>query len=321
VREALAGEPAWLVGGAVRDRLLGAPVLDLDVAVDGDVRAAARRLARAADGPLFELSDAFGAWRVIGPDRAWHADLVPLRGATIEEDLALRDVTVNAMAEPLAGGERVDPFGGAGDLADRRLRAVGPAQLRRRPAARPARRPAGLRSLASGPRPDGTARGPEAPRCATSAPGARLRRAQARRDRPATPSQGSSSPTASAALAAVLPSWAPCGDRADRLPTPRRPRPHARGSSGRSTSSATRRRSRPTRPRARVRASREPLGDDLTRGALRFAACCTTSPSTTTAVADPKGGFGFPHASRCAVLVREILARLRQRGLRRTSPT
>jgi poly(A) polymerase len=50
VRVALGGEPAWIVGGAVRDRLLGdaAPVADLDVALDGDPAAAARAIARAS---------------------------------------------------------------------------------------------------------------------------------------------------------------------------------------------------------------------------------------------------------------------------------
>jgi poly(A) polymerase len=125
-REALRDRSAWLVGGAVRDGLLDRPTSDLDVVVDGDVGGAARALARAARGPLFELSDAFGSWRVIAPDRAWQVDLSPLRGGSLEADLALRDFTVNAIAEPLAGGERVDPHGGAADLAAGRLRAAAP---------------------------------------------------------------------------------------------------------------------------------------------------------------------------------------------------
>jgi tRNA nucleotidyltransferase/poly(A) polymerase len=125
-REALAGRPAWLVGGAVRDRLLERPTDDLDLVVDADVGGAARTLARAVRGPAFELSDEFGAWRVLAGDRSWHADLSPLRGGSLEADLALRDFTVNAIAEPLAGGERIDPHDGACDLAARRLRAVGP---------------------------------------------------------------------------------------------------------------------------------------------------------------------------------------------------
>lgn len=128
-REALPHDGVWLVGGAVRDLEMGRPVADLDLALAGDVRSAARRLADAVDGPMFRLSEEFGAWRVIAPDRSWHADLNPLRGATIEEDLAARDLTINAMALPLGGGERIDPFGGAADLAAGTLRAVGPASF------------------------------------------------------------------------------------------------------------------------------------------------------------------------------------------------
>jgi poly(A) polymerase len=121
-REALGDAPAWVVGGAVRDRLLDRPVDDLDIVVDGDVRAAAKAVARSAGGPMFSLSQEFGAWRVLGPDRTWRIDLSPLRGGGLREDLLLRDLTVNAMAEPLQGGEPVDPTGGRADLAARRLR-------------------------------------------------------------------------------------------------------------------------------------------------------------------------------------------------------
>ena len=123
-RAALRGERAWVVGGAVRDRLMGRPVDDLDLVVDGDVRGAARHLALQVGGPRFPLGDAFGAWRVIGPDRAWQVDLAPLRGGTIEADLALRDFTVNAIAEPLAGGPLIDPHEGAEDVRRRRLHLV-----------------------------------------------------------------------------------------------------------------------------------------------------------------------------------------------------
>jgi putative nucleotidyltransferase with HDIG domain len=125
-REALAGQEAWVVGGAVRDRLLGRETDDVDLVVRGDAREPARRLARATRASAFALSEEFGAWRVTARDRSWQADLMPLEGATIAEDLARRDLTVNAMAEPLDGGELVDPFGGREDLAARRLRMVSP---------------------------------------------------------------------------------------------------------------------------------------------------------------------------------------------------
>ncbi len=117
---------AWLVGGAVRDRLLARPTTDYDVALQGDPRRLARALARATNGHAFNLSEGFGVWRVVARDRAWQVDLLPLSAETIEADLGKRDLTINAIAEPLAGGEYVDPFGGLEDLRARRLRMVSP---------------------------------------------------------------------------------------------------------------------------------------------------------------------------------------------------
>lgn len=125
-RDGLGEARAWVVGGAVRDRLLQRPVTDVDVALDGDVKRAARHLAVQVGGPVFPLSDAFGAWRVMASDDSFQVDLSPLREGTIEADLGLRDFTVNAIAEPLAGGALVDPHDGVADLEARRLRMVAP---------------------------------------------------------------------------------------------------------------------------------------------------------------------------------------------------
>jgi poly(A) polymerase len=123
-REALRGKDAWLVGGAVRDQLLGRETDDIDLAIRGDPKPHARRIARAVRGAAFELSGAFGAWRVVAPQHAWHVDLVTLRDDDILGDLAQRDFTINAMAEPLEGGELLDPHGGRQDLADKLVRMV-----------------------------------------------------------------------------------------------------------------------------------------------------------------------------------------------------
>jgi poly(A) polymerase len=123
-REALAGEEVWLVGGAVRDKLLGRDTDDVDLAIPGDPKSHARKIARAVRGAAFELSGAFGAWRVVAPEHAWHVDLVTLRDDDIHSDLAHRDFTINAMAEPLAGGELLDPHGGREDLERRLVRMV-----------------------------------------------------------------------------------------------------------------------------------------------------------------------------------------------------
>jgi tRNA nucleotidyltransferase/poly(A) polymerase len=120
-RNVLAGEEAWVVGGAVRDELLGRPVIDLDIACR-EPRATARAYARAAGGALFALSERHGAWRVALADGRT-IDFTPLRDG-IEADLATRDFTINAIARPLAGGADVDPFGGRADLGARTIRAV-----------------------------------------------------------------------------------------------------------------------------------------------------------------------------------------------------
>jgi Poly A polymerase head domain/Probable RNA and SrmB- binding site of polymerase A len=117
----LAGEQAWVVGGAVRDELLGREIVDLDVAYR-DPRAAAVKYARASGGSPFPLSERHGAWRV-ALDHGRTVDFTPLRGS-IEDDLATRDFTVNAIAVPLEGGEAVDPYEGGPDLEARRLRHV-----------------------------------------------------------------------------------------------------------------------------------------------------------------------------------------------------
>jgi putative nucleotidyltransferase with HDIG domain len=133
-RAALAGERAWLVGGAVRDRIRGAGAADLDIVLDGDPGTAARALARASSTPrasAFALSEEYGGWRVVAHGGAWQIDIERLRGDSLEEDLALRDFTVNAIAEPLMAGRSepsalIDPLGGVQDLERRRLRAAGP---------------------------------------------------------------------------------------------------------------------------------------------------------------------------------------------------
>jgi poly(A) polymerase len=124
---ALGPAPAWVVGGTVRDELLGRPVTDVDVAVAGDPEAAARSLAEQLRGPVFRLSERFGAWRALDRRHGRSYDVSALQGETIEADLARRDFSVNAMARPVAGGELIDPEGGRRDLNARVLRVLSPA--------------------------------------------------------------------------------------------------------------------------------------------------------------------------------------------------
>jgi poly(A) polymerase len=127
---------SWIVGGALRDEVLGREVTDFDIAVAGEPERAARELAAELRGPVFQLSEAFGAWRVVDRRGGRVYDFAPLQGETIEQDLAMRDFTVNAMARPLGpggparpgeGAELIDPLGGRADLEARTLRVLGPA--------------------------------------------------------------------------------------------------------------------------------------------------------------------------------------------------
>ncbi|HEY5260493.1 MAG TPA: HD domain-containing protein [Solirubrobacteraceae bacterium] len=119
------------MGGAVRDRVLGCQASDLDVVLDGDPAEAARAIAKVArsagaGAACFALSEEFGAWRVVAHGGAWQVDVERMRGGSLEVDLALRDFTVNAIAEPFDGGPPLDPLGGIADLRAGRLRCAGP---------------------------------------------------------------------------------------------------------------------------------------------------------------------------------------------------
>jgi tRNA nucleotidyltransferase (CCA-adding enzyme) len=128
--DALAGVPdLWVVGGAVRDALLGRDPRDLDLVVEGDAAEVARRL---GEEPLvherFGTATAGGAVNVAAARRERYAQPGALPdvelGAPIAEDLARRDFTVNAIAVRLADGQ-LEAFPGAlEDLASHRLRAL-----------------------------------------------------------------------------------------------------------------------------------------------------------------------------------------------------
>ena len=128
---------AWIVGGSLRDELLGRPVRDVDVAVVGDPARAARALAERVRGPVFRLSEAFGAWRVIDRRAERVYDFAPLQGETLGSDLRRRDFTINAMARAIElealgaptgapAAPLIDPLGGRADLDSRTLRVLGP---------------------------------------------------------------------------------------------------------------------------------------------------------------------------------------------------
>ena len=121
---------AYLVGGAVRDMLLGRECHDLDFAVPREALQVARELANALGGAYYPLDEERETGRIVMPDRNV-VDVALLRGDHIEADLAARDFTINAMALPpllaayhLPQLNIIDPLNGVSDLRARLLRVV-----------------------------------------------------------------------------------------------------------------------------------------------------------------------------------------------------
>ena len=139
-----AGASAHLVGGYLRDSLRGhagsaASPHDLDLAVEGDSERIARSVAAYLGGSVAPLDPSRGIFRVMAPvdlefgeRQVRTVDFTSFSGS-IEEDLASRDFSVDAMALDLNDRQRsdwpdtvIDPFGGRRDLVQKRIRAVSP---------------------------------------------------------------------------------------------------------------------------------------------------------------------------------------------------
>lgn len=119
--------PVYLVGGAVRDLLLGRPVHDLDFAVASDALGLARQVARGLRAAYYPLDELRDTGRVVwkqAQGRSQILDFAVFRGPTLESDLCARDFTLNAIALDLRNlQELIDPLGGGADLQQRILRA------------------------------------------------------------------------------------------------------------------------------------------------------------------------------------------------------
>ena len=182
----------YLVGGAVRDALLGLPVVDRDwVVVGADVDALRRgrlscRWARTSrSSSIRETHEEHALARTERKTAPGYRGFAFHAGpdVTLEEDLLRRDLTINAMAQD-EDGALIDPFGGKSDLENARLPPC-LAGLRRRPGAHPAAGP--LRRAPSGLPRRPRDRGPDAAdgrgrRSRCPGAGARLARALARPD-------------------------------------------------------------------------------------------------------------------------------------------
>lgn len=121
------GAQVWLVGGTLRDALLGRSIHDYDIVVERDAISIARAIAARLNAPMYILDAERDTARIVHEARGQRIflDVARLRAATIEADLADRDFTINAIAvDPTASTTLIDPFGGQRDVSMRTLRMV-----------------------------------------------------------------------------------------------------------------------------------------------------------------------------------------------------
>jgi poly(A) polymerase len=133
----------YLVGGSVRDVLLHVPCIDWDIVTNDDAPRLARQLANTLGGHYAHMNDKASRITIKLDQQEVILDISPLHGTTIEEDLRLRDFTINAMALPLAEAidsltsgvafPLIDPLHGNDDLSAHCLRAVADATFQHDP--------------------------------------------------------------------------------------------------------------------------------------------------------------------------------------------
>jgi tRNA nucleotidyltransferase/poly(A) polymerase len=106
----LPDERLFLVGGAVRDLLLGKTPEDVDFVIKGDAKKLSRSVANQVKGAVYQLDDEHAAMRVLSDCGLFKGriDIGELRGESLEEDLCDRDFTINAMAIDITDGENLD---------------------------------------------------------------------------------------------------------------------------------------------------------------------------------------------------------------------
>ncbi len=125
---------AYLVGGYLRDFLLGRETRDIDILLPQEVMALARMLAARLGGFFVPLDEERGTARIVllKEEGRYRIDISRMQGGSLEADLARRDFTINALAQELLNPEAkiVDLYGGERDLRERRLRAISESTFR-----------------------------------------------------------------------------------------------------------------------------------------------------------------------------------------------
>lgn len=128
LKELVYNTDIYLVGGTVRDMVIGKEPTDIDITVTCDAERFARTLADKIDGAPFLLDKSRGVFRVVSRDksRPFYYDISLMRGEDIYADLSLRDFTVDAMAIRLEDDAEsiIDPYNGQADIAKKCIRTL-----------------------------------------------------------------------------------------------------------------------------------------------------------------------------------------------------
>ena len=125
----LSKDNLFIVGGWVRDKLLGKNNPDIDFVVFGDPLLAATRISASLKGRVVHLDDKNGVYRVVLKNSPGieYMDFAAAKGKDLFSDLSKRDFTINAMAVPLADMRCfIDPLKGTQDLKKKTIRMTGP---------------------------------------------------------------------------------------------------------------------------------------------------------------------------------------------------
>ena len=232
------GEGTVLVGGAVRDALLGRPVADLDVAVPAGALALAERVATALGATAVVLDAERGAARVAGPGlQLDFSDFRAPRSRRLTWPPATSPSTRSACPSPpcwrLAGRGIVDPTGGRADLRARRLRPAGARCPGRRSAARAPRRTPRSHARAQADAGRGARRSGRGARADARRRRARARRARGAAGRARGRARAPARATGSACWRWCCPRWRRCARAPAGAASLRRPRALAAGGRGR----------------------------------------------------------------------------------------
>ena len=128
----LTSQPAYVVGGSVRDMLLERPAIDYDIAVADNPEEFARQLATSLSGHYVEIGKpGLRLHRVVADDLIF--DISAIAGSSIEDDLRRRDFTINAMAYDIRVGEIIDCMNSRRDLDNKIVRMVAPSVFKQDP--------------------------------------------------------------------------------------------------------------------------------------------------------------------------------------------